>query len=337
MSYVLQHWSGDWVVLALWAVLVAAHVAGLLRCLQRRGADSASGDWASGDRASSDRASGVRPRRLVREAVAFQGGLLVALLALISPFGYWSGLYIWVRSLQDLLLALVAPGLIVLGAPWLVLASLGRRRPAGGQAAAPARPATEADQVPGLLRERSWLSRPVAIVVAFNVVWLGWHVPALYDLAARHSGARYLEYVTYLAAGTAFWLQLIRSRPLQPVLPAVQRLTLVILTAAADGVLGMVLVFGSGLLYPAYIGPHHHVLSVVSDQQVAGAVLWMGVLPPLIVVAVALINNWLDAEESDELSRDLDRVMGRAPAVPAMPSPGKPVWHARSGYRRPTI
>jgi len=321
MSYVLQHWSGNWAVLAVWAALVAAHLAGLRQCLQRHG---------------HDRVNGVQARRLTWEAAAFQGGLLVALLALISPLGYWSGLYIWVRSLQDLLLALVAPGLIVLGAPWLVLASL-RRRPADGPAADPARPAAQPDQVPGPSPRRLWATRPVAIVVAFNVVWLGWHVPPLYDLAARHSGARYLEYASYLAAGTVFWLQLIGSRPLRPVLPPVQRLVLVILTAAADGVLGMVLVFGSGLLYPAYIGASHHALSVVSDQQVAGAVLWMGVLPPLIVVAVALINNWLDAEESDELSRDLDRVMGRATAVPAVSGPGKPVWHARSGYRRPTI
>ena len=39
--------------------------------------------------------------RLRREAALFQGGLLLALLALVSPLGYWSGLYIWVRALQD--------------------------------------------------------------------------------------------------------------------------------------------------------------------------------------------------------------------------------------------
>lgn len=326
MSYVLQHWSAAWVGLGVWAVFAVAHLAGL-RLLLRQGAEPV---------------TRTRAAELAREAAAFQGGLLVALLALVSPLGYWGGLYIWVRSLQDLLLALVAPGLIVLGAPWLLLASLVRRsaRPEANQDQRPRRPALpDADQHQPAAR-RWWLAWPVSYVAAFNVVWLGWHVPVFFDLAARHAGVLYLEYACYLAAGMLFWLQLIGSRPSRPVLPPLRRLTLVIFTAAAGGVLGMVLVFGAGLLYPAYVGPHHHVLSVVSDQQVAGAVLWMGVLPPLIVVAVALINKWLDAEESDELSRDLDRVMGRASAMPvaaAVPGPSKPVWHARSGYRRPTI
>jgi putative membrane protein len=245
-------------------------------------------------------------RNRARERTALLGGLLLVVLALVPPLGHYARLYIWVRSIQDLLLAFIAPALIVVGAPWEALA----RRPArsGGR----------------------WLARPVATVVAFNAIWLGSHVTALYDLAASNATFRYLESACYLGAGIMFWLQLIGSRASSPPL---RRLALLVGTAAADTVLGMVLVFGSAVVYPAYRGASHHALSVVSDQQVAGAVLWMGVLPALIA-ALALINGWLDAEQSDELSRGLDRVLGRAPVTPGPP---KAVWHARSGYRRPTI
>jgi putative membrane protein len=329
MSYVLQHWSTAWPAPAVWVVVAAVHLVGLGRLEAGRPRD--------GEPAR-------RTARLLgREAAAFHSGLLVALLALISPLGYWSGHYIWARSIQDLLLALVAPGLIVLGAPWLVLAR-GLRPPANGSA----RPGAVhpgavhpggagPDQPPVPARPRSWLTWPVATVGAFNIIWLGWHAPALYDLATTSMPARYLEYACYLGAGILFWLQLIGSRPSRPSLPPMRRLALLIATAAADTILGMVLVFGSSVVYPAYRVTGHHVLSVLSDQQAAGAVLWMGVLPPLVIAAVALLNGWLDAEESDELSRDLDRVMGRAPALPAAPGSGKAVWHARSGYRRPTI
>jgi putative membrane protein len=293
MSYVVQHWSGAWSALAVWAAWAAVatlHLVGLRRLRT--------------------------DRRRVREAAAFQGGLLLAVLAVVSPLGYWAGLFIWARAIQDLLLAFVAPALIVLGAPWQVWARRQSSAPAGRQ---------------------WWLAWPIAVVVAFNIIWLGWHVPALYDLSATNIAVRYLEYACYLAAGVLFWLQLIGSRPSRPTLAPMRRLALLVATAVADAVLGMVLVFGSGLLYPAYRGPAHHLLTVVSDQQAAGAVLWMGVLPPLIIAAVALINGWLDAEESDELSRDLDRMMGRQPSLPAASKPGKPVWHARAGYRRPTI
>ena len=104
---------------------------------------------------------------MIREAAVFQGGLLLALLAVVSPLGYWSGIYIWVRALQDLTLAFVAPGLIVLGAPWSALARcLGRPAPGASDATGP-RP--------------WWLRWPVATVVAFNVIWLGGHLTVAFD------------------------------------------------------------------------------------------------------------------------------------------------------------
>jgi cytochrome c oxidase assembly factor CtaG len=180
-----------------------------------------------------------------KERVAFLGGLVLAVLALVPPLGHYAGLYIWVRSIQDLLLAFAAPALIVLGAPWKVWAR--------------GRPAERAGR-------RRWPAWPVAVVLTFNVVWLGWHVTAAYDLAATNPAVRYLEYVSYLAAGIGFWRQLIGSRP---ALPPMRRLALLVGTAAADTVLGMVLVFGSAVVYPAYRGAGHHALSVLSDQQVA--------------------------------------------------------------------
>jgi cytochrome c oxidase assembly factor CtaG len=161
MSYILQHWSGAWAAVAVWVIVATLHLAGL----HRLGAD----------------------RRRTREAAAFQGGLLLALLAVVSPLGYWAGHYIWVRSIQDLLLAFTVPPLIVLGAPWRVLA---------GAAGRPGRP----------VGRRWWLAWPLATAAAFNVIWLGWHITPLYDLSATNTAVRYLEYVCYLGAGILLWL-----------------------------------------------------------------------------------------------------------------------------------
>src|SRR5215469_16498110 len=104
MTLVASHWSANAAALAVVAVVAAVHL---------RGALALAGD-------ARRRGEGL-PRGLWREALVFYAGLLVALLALVSPVGYWSLHQIWVRSLQDLLLANVAPALIVLGAPWLAL------------------------------------------------------------------------------------------------------------------------------------------------------------------------------------------------------------------------
>ena len=51
-----------------------------------------------------------------------------------------------------------------------------------------------------------------------------------------------------------FWLQLIGSRPWTAT-PPLRRVALLIGTVAADTVLGMVLVFGSGVFYPTTATP----------------------------------------------------------------------------------
>lgn len=280
MSFVVDHWSLVWPVLAIWVVLAGGHLVG-----------------------------GTRGSRVW----AFQGGLLVVVFALVSPLAYWSLVFIWVRSIQDLLLGVVAPALIVLGLP--------RRSPAA------------------TVSTPWWLRWPVTVTVIFNLIWLGWHVPVLYDLGATSTAVRYVEFATYLAAGTLFWLQLSGSGRWAPVAPPMRRLGLLVGTVVADTILGMVLVFGSGMFYPVYRGAEHRVLTVVADQQVGGAVLWMGMLPPLIIASVALLLRWIDQDESDELSRDLDRLTTQAaPATGRMAwaSSGRGAWLARSGDRRPT-
>lgn len=290
MSPVIAHWSAIWPALVIYLVVACAHLAGTIR----GGLGGPAGR-----------------RAVISEAAVFQGGLLLALLAIVSPLRYWSGIYIWVRAVQDLDLAVVAPGLIVVGAPWAALArSVGRRQ--AGQAA-PDGPAAGP-------RQHWWLRWPLATVVAFNVIWLGWHLPALFDKVPVSAAVAALEYAAYLGAGILFWLQIVGSRPWTPAAPPMRRVALLVGTVVADTVLGMVLVFGSGVIYRYYGHSAHHVMTVVDDQQLAGAILWMGVLPPMISAAVAVLIRWLNDEESQDLSAGIDRLLTqRSSAWPSRP------------------
>ena len=301
MNVVVSHWSANAAVVAVVAVVTAVHVRGLRGMAvdaRRQGEDA--------------------PRGMGWEAMAFYGGLLVVILALLSPLAYWSHLYIWVRSLQDILLANVAPVFLVLGAPWLVLRRglLFRRPLAGDSGRSPA-----ADAAP---RPTAGLARlAVGAVIAFNVVWCGWHLPPLYDGALRYPVVYAAEVVSYLGLGVAFWLVLIGSRPLSPVLAPLRRVMLLAATVVVGTVLGMVLVFGYGVAYPSYIGAGHHLLSVVYDQQTGGAELWVLVLPVYVTAGVALLIRWLKDEETEALTSGLDRLL----------KPAKPAWPSRPGLR----
>ena len=299
MNLVVSHWSANGAVLAAVLAVAAVHLAGLL-----------------GLRSDARRGGAVLPAGLAREAIAFYSGLLLAVLALISPLGYWAGTFIWVRVLQDIVLGVYVPPLIVLGAPWLVLwRGLGRD----------ARPrATEASTgatAPVPPRLRSW---PVAVTALFVVVWCGWYLPVLYDAGVHHPVVLAAQAVTTMTAGVLLWLQIIGSRPHRPQFGPLYRVMLLAAIVLFSTILGMVLGFDARVLYPAYLGVgSHHLLTVVSDQQGGGAELWVLVLEPYVIAGVALLVRWLNEEESQALSLGLDRML----------RPPKHTWPTRTGQR----
>ncbi len=279
MNPVLEHWSLSVAALACYTVAAAAHL-----CRVR---------------------TAPRQPGLIKDALLVQAGLLVALMAVVSPLGYWSGGYLWVRAMQDLTLCFIAPALIVAGHPWLMLGRL-RHQPA---------------DVPEL--ETTWSGvRPVLAVVIFNAAWLGWHVPAAFDLVQGSGPVRLAEHACYLSAGVWFWLQVAGPRRPGRWQPPLRRLALLTATAVAGTVLGMVLVFGANVIYPTYANSLHHVMTVLDDQQLSGAVLWMGMMPPVVIAGVALLIGWLNDEDSDA-SADLSRLLRHRTSG----------WYVRPGQR----
>src|SRR5262249_5272071 len=235
MNVVVSHSPANAAVLAVAAAVTAVR----LRGLHGMAADAG---WRGGD----------LPRGLGREVAAFYGGLCVVVLALLSPLAYWPAHYLWVRSVQDVLLANLAPAFLVLGAPWLVLRrGLPFRIPrANGPGRCPG-PGHDAD-----LRRAARLARMRAFrVIAFSVAWWGWPLPARYDGALRHPAEYAAEVVSYLGLGVAFWLQLIGSRPLSLAWAPLRRVALLAGTVIVSTLLGMVLVFGYGFAYPGCAAP----------------------------------------------------------------------------------
>lgn len=282
-------------VLLVYVLAAAAHLAAFRRARLFRGSVMAEDRPSNADR------------------VYVQGGLLVAAAALASPLVYWSGIYMWVRGMQAIMLAFVAPALIAAGRPWLVarswslsslLSSGGRGRSADVLGGNETSAKGNAPGMPGLDRARpptAWSEvLPVLAAVLFNAAWLGLHLPGAFDSGERDNSLQFVQNVCYLGFGLWFWLEVGGARGRGRWHAPLRRLGLVTATVAAGTVLGMALVFGENVVYPAYQNSAHHIMTALDDQQLSGAILWMGGLPSLVVAGVALLNSWLNEEEADK-------------------------------------
>ena len=278
MSAVLEHWSYDPFLIVV-AVLLCVHGRGLTRRLHAI--------------ARSGRA--VRP--WVGQALLWWTGLLVLVLAVVSPVDYWSGTYLTAHIVQHILLAFVAPPLIVLGAPWLPLLRglpdpLARRygrllqrlraRPADG---AGWRAAAAVVTVS---------AKPWTAVVAFNVVMVFWHLPGPFDLAEQNDVVHiWLAHGAFFGLGVGLWLQIFGSYPFRPVLLPPGRVLALVATNAVMVVIAMTMVMFSHDLYPWYT-------SVVSpatqtaDQQIAGGILWVCGEITFLPSILYTVARWLD-------------------------------------------
>jgi putative membrane protein len=126
-------------------------------------------------------------------------------------------------------------------------------------------------------------------------VW-AWHLPALYDAAARNELVHVLEHASFFGTALLFWKVVIdRSRK---ALGYPARILFVFTTALQSGGLGALLIFAGGVLYRAHISTAHDWgFTALEDQKLAGALMW---IPPsfayFIVMAILFVKWMRDVE-----------------------------------------
>jgi cytochrome c oxidase assembly factor CtaG len=286
MSYLLGHWSFDpFLIVAL--LLAGWHEIGLYRLARR------------------SRPERTRQRRL--RSIWFYAGLAVLLISVESPIDYWAGDYFFMHMIQHLLLMFAAPTLVVAGAPWQPLLDalpgrLGRTATGSVMRSGWSRPLRAAGRA---------LLAPWTGIIAFSVVMLGWHIPALFDLAENNQAVHiWLMHGSFFLAGVLFWLQFIPSPPLRPRLsPAAQAVALI-----ATNVIMWLLALSMSFFtttpwYPVYSHIPGVTLPPMADQQIGASILWIcgdfWAIPALIVV----VRRALAAEGG--MSEAIDHILGR--------------------------
>jgi putative membrane protein len=224
-------------------------------------------------------------------AGAYAGGTIVLVIALVSPLDAAANALFSLHMVQHLLLILVAPPLLVVGAADVAflwgLPRAWRRR--FGR--------FEHGLGRGLSGETSPVVPLCVVLLATGVLWL-WHVPDLYDLAVRVEAWHIAEHAGFLVTALLFWATVLRLRPRDHVNNGL-RLVYVFGMAMQGSLLGALITFATRPLYQSHLATAPPWgLEPLVDQQLAGLIMWV---PPALLylgVVAYLFVHWLNAVDA---------------------------------------
>jgi cytochrome c oxidase assembly factor CtaG len=211
-------------------------------------------------------------------------GLVLLLVALVSPLDRLSEQLASAHMVQHLLLADLVPIALILALTKVLLRPVTRR-------------------VHAIERRAGVLAHPVFGVVAYvGAMWF-WHVPVFYDAALEHASVHVLEHLSFAAAGALYWWHLLSPIRSRLRLGGLAPIAYMASTKLLVGALGVGLTFAPRLLYSPYDADGTRWgMTPLDDQHVAGAI--MG-LEQSLVMGVGLA--WLFARMLAESDRADER------------------------------
>jgi cytochrome c oxidase assembly factor CtaG len=243
--------------------------------------------------------------------------VVLVVASLVPPLAGLARRYVYAESVQFLLLAMAAPALIALGAPWRLLhLSRPAARPADGTGpAGGTSPAGPVDRLAAARRQRRSFLNAAGYLLAFFAVCLAWRLPPVVDALARHPALLAAELVTVLPAGLGLWLELVASSPLAPRLPNPQRATVAALAMWSTWAVAYALGFANHGVFHGY-DPVGGALSAVADQQITVGLVWAVSAVCFVPVVFVTMLAWLkDNDSPDEELQRLARDERQQPVV----------------------
>lgn len=217
-----------------------------------------------------------------KHSLYFGLGLLTLWVALETPIDTISDYYLdSVHMLQHVLLAFVAPPLMLLGLSPGMAAQLAR--------------------VPGVRAA----TEPIPAQLIAALIMIVWHLPPLYDATLYNAGVHVLEHVMFIASGIVVFWPMLEATSLQSrwqMSPGAKLVYMLLATLPQDAV-ALPLIFSRVPFYDFYTQAPRLIpgYTALIDQTVAGAVLMIMGKATMAVAALGIFFRWFGGERrSDE-------------------------------------
>ncbi len=220
---------------------------------------------------------------------AFLSGVGTIWLAVGSPMDGFADALLTAHMVEHIMLMSFAPPLMLLGNPSVPMLR-GLPRPITVHVLGP------------LLRWRAlrrfghFLVTPAAAWIIWNLLFLGWHIPAAYNFAHYNEHWHDFEHICFVFGSILFWWPLIRPWPTDARYPGWFMLPYLAGAGLVNTALSAFLTFCGYPVYTYYLRePNGFGISPMTDQITGGAIMWVvGMvvyLFPAVIVTVKLLEQ----------------------------------------------
>jgi putative membrane protein len=259
-----------------------------------------------------------------RQIACFGAGLAVLFVASGWPIHDWAEDYLYsVHMVEHLLISLVAPPLLLLGVPgWLTRWIL--------------RPKWAA----GTVRV---LARPLIAAVLYNTVIAISHAPFWVNASLYHHFLHFWAHLLLFVVSMLMWFPVVNTLPEFPRLSRPLKMLYLFLQSIIPNVPVAFLTLSTGVVYSYYAHvPRPFGISIIEDQQLAGAVMKVGGTFLLWGVIVVVFYRWyLEQERHDADTRRAARqaaaAAGSAPSRSTVVVGDRPAEPGAGGRVMPDV
>lgn len=282
LARILLDWRFDLVFGTAAVVFAVVYLAGVIR-LRRRG-----DTWPPG------------------RTAAWLLGCAALLFATSSGLGRYMPAMFSMHMTAHMLLSMLTPILLVLGAPTtLALRALppaGKGNPPGPR---------EWLQAGLHSRWSRFFTHPVVATVVFVAGFYGLYFGGIFDVAVNYHVAHVLMNLHFLISGYLFYWAVIGVDPTPRVIPPIGKIGMVFASIPLHAFFGVVLMGMADVLgerfYRSLQLPWH--TDLLGDQHLGGSIAWAAGEVPLVVVLMALLIQWqrTDRRTATRLDRAADR------------------------------
>ena len=217
------------------------------------------------------------------QQLSFVGGTVLLFLALNGPLHDLSDNFLFsAHMIQHLLMTLIVAPLWLMGLPSWGLRPVLRRRAALGTG--------------------RFLTNPLVAFAIYNLVFIGWHFPRLYNWALLDHNVHIVQHVMFLGASLLMWWPVVSPVPELDRIQTPVRMLYLFAIGIPMSVVSAIITLAERAMYPWYeAAPRVFAnLSAVDDQQLGGLIMWV---PGMIVfwIAITIIFfRWSNREQRDE-------------------------------------